>query len=122
MTIYTSYFAKLRQIPDHIVPISICAKAPDCYKGLQYKKLAPKYSFLMKYKQDRNASAYIECFQKEILSLLNQEDVLSELMELSEEKDIVLLCFEKSQDFCHRHLVADWLNVNQQASVKEWGI
>ena len=34
--IYTSYFAMLKRIPaDTIVPISICGKAPDWYKGLQ---------------------------------------------------------------------------------------
>lgn len=39
---YTSYFANLKKLPDNVVPISICGKAPDWYSGLQYKKLAPK--------------------------------------------------------------------------------
>ena len=47
MKVYTSYFAKLKKLPDTIVPISICGKAPDWYTGLQYKKLAPKYGFFM---------------------------------------------------------------------------
>ena len=25
-------------------------------------------------------------------------------------EDIALVCYEKPGDFCHRHLVADWLN------------
>ena len=121
MVIYTSYFAQLRKIPDNIVPISICAKAPDWYSGIQYKKLAPKYGFLMKYKQNQDRDAYINSFQKEILDVLNQDDVVSELSALSEGKDIVLLCFEKTQDFCHRHLVADWLNEHPKYRVVEWG-
>ena len=41
--IYTSYFAKIKELErNNIIPISICAKVPDWYKGLQYKKLAPK--------------------------------------------------------------------------------
>lgn len=28
------------------------------------------------------------------------------------ENDIALICYEKPTDFCHRHLVADWLNKN----------
>jgi hypothetical protein len=24
-------------------------------------------------------------------------------------KDIALVCYEKPEDFCHRHLVAEWL-------------
>ena len=47
--IYTSYFAKLNKLPNNIIPISICGKAPDWYKGLQYKKLAPKYDFFIKW-------------------------------------------------------------------------
>lgn len=27
-------------------------------------------------------------------------------------KEICLICYEKPSDFCHRHLVADWLNKN----------
>ena len=48
--IYTSYFAKLNKLPNNIIPISICAKPPHFYKGLQYKKLAPTYDILMKCK------------------------------------------------------------------------
>lgn len=33
--IYTSYFAKLKKLPNNIIPISICGKAPEFYKGLQ---------------------------------------------------------------------------------------
>ena len=36
--IYTTYFAQLRNLPKNIIPISICAKAPSWYNGLQYKK------------------------------------------------------------------------------------
>ena len=50
--IYTSYFAKLKSLPDNIIPISICGKAPKGYNGLQYKKLAPKYDFFMKWKEN----------------------------------------------------------------------
>lgn len=36
-------------------------------------------------------------------------------MDLTEDmagKKICLICFEKPTDFCHRHLVADWLTKN----------
>jgi len=45
--IYTSYFAKLKSLPEDIIPISICAKSPNWYKGLQYKRLAPTYDLLL---------------------------------------------------------------------------
>lgn len=57
--IYTNYFAKLKELERHnIVPISICSKVPDWYKGLQYKKLAPKYDFFIKWKETHNNNYY----------------------------------------------------------------
>lgn len=49
--IYTTYFAKLKSLPENIIPISICGKPPVGYKGLQYKVLAPRYDFFMKWKE-----------------------------------------------------------------------
>lgn len=116
--IYTSYFAKIKQLEkNNIIPISICGKAPDWYKGLQYKKLAPKYEFFMEWKKNRNNDYYIEHFYTEVLEPLDAFDVLHQLMYMSEletgkVRDIALICYEKPSDFCHRHLVTEWLNKN----------
>lgn len=115
--IYTSYFAKLKSLPDNIIPISICGKAPDWYKGLQYKKLAPKYDFFMKWKENHDNDYYIKCFNEQVLSTLKADDVVFELTDIvyyikGTDMDIALICYEKPSDFCHRHLVADWLNQN----------
>lgn len=113
--VYTSYFAKLNKLPRDIIPISICGKAPTWYDGLQYKKLAPKYDFFMKWKETHDNDYYIEHFQTEVLDELNIDKVIDELgylMSYDQSKDICLLCYEKPTDFCHRHLVADWLNKN----------
>jgi hypothetical protein len=124
--IYTSYFAKLNKIPKDIIPISICGKAPNWYTGLQYKKLAPKYKFFMGWKQNHDNDYYIEHFQKEVLDELNCEDVINDLLllignfkGLNYLPHIALICYEKPLIFCHRHLVADWLNKNG-IEIKEW--
>jgi uncharacterized protein (DUF488 family) len=110
--IYTSYFANLKKLPDTIIPISICGKAPEWYTGIQYKKLAPKYAFFMEWKQNHNNQFYIEHFQSEVLYKLNIENVITDLDILSAERDVALICYEKPADFCHRHLVCDWINNN----------
>ena len=115
--IYTSYFAKLKELEkDNIIPIAIGGKAPDWYKGLQYKKLASKYGFFMEWKKNHDDDYYIEHFQKEVLDGLMACEVLEDLFALKslqdKGKDIVLICYEKPSDFCHRHLVAGWLNQN----------
>ena len=111
--IYTSYFAKLKYLPKDIVPISICGKSPEWYKGIQYKVLAPKYKFFMEWKKNKDNDYYIEHFQKKVLDTLEVETVINRLYELSEGKDICLLCYEKPNDFCHRHLVSNWLKENK---------
>ena len=116
--IYTSYFAKIKELErNNIIPISICGKAPDWYKGLQYKKLAPKYGFFMEWKKNHDNDYYIEHFQSEVLDQLNATEVILDFSRLSYgfnvgENDIALICYEKPSDFCHRHLVAEWLKQN----------
>ena len=128
--IYTSYFAKLKSLPYNVVPISICGKVPDWYKGLQYKKLAPKYDFFMKWKENHDNDYYIKCFNEQVLDGLDAYDVVDNLYKLLTEEErmlieitncppwsnphvnIALICYEKPSDFCHRHLVSEWLNKN----------
>lgn len=119
MKIYTSYFAKMKKIPENIVKISICGKAPEWYDGIQYKKLAPKYKFFMEWKENKDNNFYIEHFNSEVLDTLNAQDVFNKLEELSQGRDCVLLCYEKPGDFCHRHLVADWLSEKLNIEVVE---
>ena len=123
--IYTTYFAKLKSLPNNIIPISICGKAPSWYTGLQYKKLAPKFDFFMKWKETQDNDYYVEHFQKEVLSPLDfiktihevhlllpyevREKIQSAVWDASD-WHIALVCYEKPGDFCHRHLVAQWLN------------
>ena len=116
--IYTSYFAKLKALPDNVIPVSICGKAPEWYKGLQYKKVAPKYGFFMEWKQNHDNDYYIKCFKEQVLDTLDVSTVVADLkrivgtVENGEDKDIALICYEKPSDFCHRHLVAEWLKQN----------
>ena len=123
--IYTSYFGKIKELEqNNVTPISICGKAPDWYKGLQYKKLAPKYAFFMEWKKTHDNDYYIKNFKEQVLDKLNATDVIGDFSKMDygfnvEENDIALICYEKPEDFCHRHLVAEWL---QQSGIKceEW--
>lgn len=124
--IYTSYFAKLKKLPKNIIPVSICAKVPSWYNGLQYKKLAPKYEFFMEWKQNHNNDYYIKCFKEQVTDQLNPNSVVAELDDLllsatisincninnTLVPEIALICYEKPTDFCHRHLVSKWLKEN----------
>ena len=141
--IYTSYFDNLKSLPDNIIPISICGKAPDWYDGPQYKKLAPKLKFFMEWKANKDNDYYVKCFNEQVLSKVNPYIVLTEISELAlsyynkntpdnhcglplgkkeqpiKNIDICLICYEEPSEFCHRHLVADWLN-KYGVKCKEW--
>lgn len=118
--IYTSYFAKIKELEKNgVTPISICGKAPAWYNGLQYKKLAPKYDFFMKWKENHNNDYYIKCFNEQVLSKLDPMGVYNELCLLADSNKIALICYEKPSDFCHRHLVADWL-ADHGFDIEEW--
>ena len=117
--IYTSYFAKLKSLPENIIPISICGKAPDWYNGLQYKKLAPKYEFFMKWKENHNNDYYIKCFNEQVLNKLDPMRVYQELCSLAKSDEFALICYEKPSDFCHRHLVSEWLK-ERGFDIEEW--
>ena len=94
--------------------VSIAGKSPDFYKGREYKKLAPKYWFFKKYKEDGDEEFYTEHYYKEVLDKLSAKEVFRELGENS-----VLLCWEKYDKFCHRHLVAEWLSKELGIEINE---
>ncbi len=97
--------------------VSIAAKSPDFYNGREYKKLAPKYWFFKKYKEDGDEEFYTEQYYKEVLDKLDPKEVYKELG--GEENDIILLCWEHYGKFCHRHLVAEWLSKELGIEIKE---
>jgi len=110
---YTSYFAKGPQLINaDLVPIAITATVPEWFKGLTYQKLAPSYDILMEYKKTGDRDRYTHRFMYEILYKLKPDEVYNELMELTGGKHFCLVCYEKPDSFCHRHLVADWLSIN----------
>lgn len=110
MKIYTSYYANLKNISLSMYqPISIAGRCHDWYHGLEYKKLAPKKWFFNEWKTNHDNNFYVRCFHDEVLNNLNKEEVIKELESMSYGRDVVLLCYEKPGDFCHRHLVAEWI-------------
>ena len=113
---YTGYFASLKNYQKNgLTPVSIAAKAPIWYHDAEYKKLAPKWSFFNEWKNGSHKGDndyYIKHFKEEILDKLDPAKVIKELEELAgvSSDKIILLCYERPDDFCHRYLVADWFN------------
>lgn len=82
------------------------------YQGDTYPKLAPKLSFwkiwhdnIGKVSEEENNKYYIEHYYNEVLSKLDPEEIYKEL------NNSILLCYEDNEEFCHRHIVAAWLEL-----------
>jgi hypothetical protein len=112
--IYTSYFSKSGLVPN---PISIAGKCPDFFKGPEYKKLAPQYSWWKQWHDEHLSNEwYKQKYYSTILDKLNPLQVARELTSMYLGQDITLLCYERPYDpddaektFCHRNLVKLWL-------------
>ena len=106
--IYTSYFSSKKYNKDQGVSI---ARYNKFWQGESYPALFPSANLLAWWKslpeeaqkcQDCQ-QIYFESYKQETLSKLDPRKIAAEL------EGRVLLCYEKSEDFCHRHIVAAWL-------------
>jgi GTPase SAR1 family protein len=90
------------------------------YVGDCYPKLAPKKLFwevwhgnIGKISEKENTRYYVEEYYKQVLSKLDPDEVYYDL------KDRILLCYEEPTEFCHRHIVAEWIKLLFEEDVPE---
>lgn len=120
MKIYTSYFANLKNLEkDDIVPIGICCYPPKWFKGPNLRAIAPSPDILEKCKSSH--AEYEKRYRTEVLSLFKDANILLERISfISCGKDAALCCYEKPSDFCHRHILAKWLEEQTGIKVEEF--
>ena len=113
MEIYTGYYAKMKKYKElGLIPVSIAFATPIWYEGEICFELAPPCKLISGYKngiisKDDYAKKY-----KNFLKTVNWAEVIEKLYSISDKydgKDLVLCCYEKSSDFCHRHILAEYL-------------
>ena len=90
------------------------------FTGKSLPKLAPKKVFwdiwhkrIGKISEEENNKYYIREYYWQVLSKVDIEELLKN------EKDPILLCFERKQEFCHRHVVAEYINIRYGTEVKD---
>lgn len=125
--VFTSYFAKMKNLPDNVIPVSISLTIPKGLQCIRFKSLAPSGAMLKCYKTESNVGAYTEMYTKDILGKFTTKDILDALYRvipndvkelydlnldtwyLSNDVHLCLMCWERSDKFCHRHIVSRWL-------------
>lgn len=128
MKLYTSYFARVKKLQECGLNNLVCVAgyAPKFFFDIPdarfMPELAPKRCWWRvwhdKFKDNPNSPESIEwytnIYRDTVLSNLNSTNVVKELGD-----NAVMLCYEKPGDFCHRHLIADWISKNTGITVEE---
>lgn len=113
MNIYTSYYAKVPKINiENYCLIRVSKSKPAWLDGILITGipvLYPHWDLINDWKNGLITwDEYTERYLYQ-LSFVNREEIIDRLHELSNGKDIILLCYESNDKHCHRHILADWL-------------
>lgn len=116
--IYTGNYKNCLQ--GNLISISGDRGKKASYTGTCFPSLAPKLSFwkiwhdnIGKISDEENNYFYIKEYYEQVLKKLDASYIY-EILDGS-----ILLCYEGNLDFCHRHIVAFWLEKELQIDVPE---
>lgn len=120
MRIYTSYFGnskKLQQAGIKVIGISLYP--PRWFNGISLKQVAPTKSIL--FANGQTQEEYTRRYRSEVLSRQDMQQFLKTVEQASGGQDVALCCYEKPEDFCHRHILADWIKEKIGIEISEYG-
>lgn len=108
--IQTSYFAKSSLVEN---PISIANSAPKFFKGEVFKEFVPPWKLVNDYKEHKiTEDQYTESYLKLLDGL--SDDVLIKIPHI-----VTFCCWEAPNKFCHRHILAKWLEEKLHLKITE---
>lgn len=125
--LYTTYISKLSKLPpdDHKIIITRylprgfkIEKYPNTY---HYPQLSPSDELLKKYKDGCSWNEFSKEFYKEIENRPDLSRTINSLVEFynKHKRTMYLLCYEKDQYSCHRHLLSLYLKEKHNISCEE---
>lgn len=121
--IYTGYYANLKKYEEAgLVPVAISGVVPKFFDGLTYKEFAPRKEMFQKWKNGEIDNFQYTQEYKAYLNTLDKEEIKEDFDSPHSCSNMILLCYEKSGDFCHRHALADWLEENFGYRVEEYEV
>lgn len=117
--LYTSYYAKRSIAPFKKYSISNSSSRWIKLDG-KIPELVPPWQIVSDSKSGKiTKSEYTEKYL-EFLNGVNST-VIEKLRKMQESDEVyILLCWEKSSDFCHRHVLRKWLRDNHNIDIHEW--
>jgi len=111
----TSYFFSELLKPDmNLISIASLTPKIDHLTIKLYPPLFPERKWVEDYKSNKITSLQYTIKYMDLLFMLDPKRVIKDLGD-----DAILLCYEKPGKFCHRKLVAMWLESNLEIKVEE---
>lgn len=108
----TSYFAKYKG-PNSV---SIARGTPAWYNGAIEPRLFPTWELINGIKKNIiSEQVYEEKYRDIILDKLDPKEIYEQYA------DFVLLCWERIGEFCHRRIVASWIEEAIGIEIEEYG-
>jgi len=95
--------------------VAICLYPPIDWMNARFPALEPdRQTFFAKKADQIDENQYEKQYRERILSKLDPHKIYDSL------KGQVLLCWEGPGEFCHRRIVAKWIEENIGIEVPEW--
>lgn len=129
MTIYTSFYGNMRNIPKDYFLVAVSGAVPDeilTHVDSWNQKLAPSKDIYFEYKKSSDWNNYVSRFKEERLPKIDWLEMLCKWEKLANDSGksldtIVLLCYEKPIESCHRFILAESIENEFKTKVLEYG-
>ena len=119
--IYTGYYSKIKEYVDSgLTLLSISRTKPEFAKScIDIPQLFPSDKILWDHKKGKIDEME---YTSKYLYQLNElgVDRIIKMIQIFGD-NVVLLCWESPEKFCHRHILADYINKNSGVVVEEFG-
>ena len=121
----TSYFANFRKLDKNkYIAVSIARITPVGI-DIKVEEFAPEKSTLFNYKNGKiNEEQYTKEYTEQLDELFDDGIMVNTLSRLNDvekryNKEVVLLCYEGKEKFCHRHILSKYINDKFNLDIRE---
>lgn len=120
MDVFTSCFKFAKSLDSsRFFVVSISRFPPRWFQGYCCYDLAPSADLLKRFKGGLSKYHYGVRYRRDVLDRVDVHRVFEGLARLACGRDIVLCCFEPAFDFCHRRLLANYVQERWGYSIEE---
>lgn len=118
--IYTTNYTKASRLSNkHYLKVSISLIRPREFDGMHIQSFAPSKQLLEDYKNGLSPEQYETRFREQIDQLDDIYAFFKIMAKQAKGRDILLLCYEKKNAFCHRHILSDIIYERYGYRIKE---